>query len=226
MFLKIHSDVRFLSSMNTLVTCRGPLGIQKRHIMEEGRTYGNHLVYGFMMPSNGPPGGAPVPDPNAGQQQQLAQAVPYQSTFYTGHLPTPTGEVGQFINRTVSTAGLKDRAEACFNVLNDPISDLRDLNGDNTIFTAIIMVPGTQKVKAIYGMGWGTARIGQVSPVANKMLALFGEGGADLGTPQVIVLPEDIRAKYNVRCLTDAAILTAFQGGNQAVDHQWPGQMQ
>ena len=54
-------------------------------------------------------------DPNAGQQQQLAQAVPYQSTFYTGHLPAPAGEVGQFINRTVSTAGLKERAEACFN---------------------------------------------------------------------------------------------------------------
>ena len=50
------------------------------------------------------------------------------------------------------------------------------------------------------------------------MLALFGEGRADLRKPQVIVLPDDIRAKYNVRCLTDAAILTAFQGGNQAVD--------
>jgi len=77
-----------------------------------------------VVPPNGPPGGAPggtpVPDPNAGQQQQLAQAVPYQSTFYTGHLPAPTGEVGQFINRTVSTAGLKDRAEACFDFLNDP----------------------------------------------------------------------------------------------------------
>jgi len=49
-------------------------------------------------PPGGAPGGTPVPDPNAGQQQQLAQGVPYQSTFYTGHLPAPTGEVGQFIN--------------------------------------------------------------------------------------------------------------------------------
>ena len=116
---------------------------------------------GVAVPPNGPPGGAPAgPDPNAaGQQQQLAQAVPYQSTFYTGHLPAPTGEVGQFINRTVSTAGLKDRTEACFNFLNDPTSDLRDLNGDNTIFTAIIAVPGTQKVKVIYGMGQITALV-------------------------------------------------------------------
>jgi len=61
--------------------------------------------------------------------------------------------VGQFINRSVSTAGLKTYAEACFDFLNDPTSDLRDLNGDKTIFTAIIAVPGTQKVKVIYGMG-------------------------------------------------------------------------
>ena len=181
---------------------------------------------------NGAPGGAPGGTPvqpgpaNAGQQQQPAQAPLYQSTFYTGNLPAPTGEVGQFINRSFSPALLKTHAEACFDFLNDPTSDLRDLNGDKTIFTAIIAVPGTQKVKVIYGMGRGTAQIGQVSPVANKMLALFGEGGADLGTPQVIVLPDDIHVKYNVRCLTDAAILTAFQGGNQAVDHQWPGQMQ
>jgi len=36
----------------------------------------------------------------------------------------------------------------------------------------------------------------------------------------VIVLPDNIRAKYRVKTLTDAVILTAFQGGNQAVDQQ------
>jgi len=44
----------------------------------------------------------------------------------------------------------------------------------HTLFTAIIAVPETQKVKVMYGMGQGTAHIGQVSPMANKMLALFG----------------------------------------------------
>jgi len=76
------------------------------------------------------PAGAQGENANAGannQQPQQAQVVAYQSTFYGGHLPALTGEVGQVINRTVSTAGLKDRAEACFNFLNDPTSDLRDL---------------------------------------------------------------------------------------------------
>jgi len=113
-----------------------------------------------VVPPNGPPngapggapGGTPVP-PNAGQQQQPAQGAPCQSTFYTGNLLAPTGDVGQFIDRSVSTAGLNTYAEACFDFLNDPTSDLRDLNGDKIIFTAIIAVPGTQKLKVIYGMG-------------------------------------------------------------------------
>jgi len=46
--------------------------------------------------------------------------------------------------------------------------------------------------------------------VANKMLTLFGEGGADLGTPQVIVLPDSIRAKVTVKTLTDATIIQAL----------------
>jgi len=52
------------------------------------------------------------------------------------------------------------------------------------------------------------------------MLALFGKGGADLGALQVILIPDSIRAKVTVKTLTDAAILQAFQGGNQVVDQQ------
>jgi len=69
-------------------------------------------------------------------------------------------------------------------------------------------------------MGQGTEQIGQVSPVANKTHALFGKGAADLGVLQVILIPDSIRAKVTVKTLTDAAILLAFQGGNQLVDQQ------
>jgi len=69
-------------------------------------------------------------------------------------------------------------------------------------------------------MGQGTEQIGQVSLVANKTHALFGKGAADLGALQVILIPDSIRAKVTVKTLTDAAILLAFQGGNQLVDQQ------
>jgi hypothetical protein len=47
----------------------------------------------------------------------------------------------------------KDRAEACLSFLDDPASDLRDLNGDKTLFTAQIAEPGTHEVKVIYRYG-------------------------------------------------------------------------
>ena len=72
--------------------------------------------------------------------------------------------------------------------LSEPSIYMRDLNGDATLFTAMIAVRRTHKVKTIYGMGMGTGQNRQVSPVANKILALFGKGGADLGRSHVLVL--------------------------------------
>ena len=54
--------------------------------------------------------------------------------------------------------------------LADPQSNLRDLNGDETPFTAMVSVPGTHKIKILYG----TSGIGQVSPIARGLPALFG----------------------------------------------------
>ena len=38
------------------------------------------------------------------------------------------------------------------------------------------------------------------------MLTLFGEGGADIGTQQVLVVPDSIQTKGTVKTLTDAII--------------------
>ena len=84
------------------------------------------------------------------------------------------------------------------------IRDLQDLNGDVSHFTAIVSVPDTNTVKVIYGLGFGTAAIGQVSPLANKILALFGKGGVALGPAQTIVLDATLRNKKLVRNLTDS----------------------
>jgi len=77
----------------------------------------------------GVPNNAPGGNTNAGAtNQQQQQVVAYQNTFYTAHLSAPAMvEVAQIINRTVSTAGFKDQAEAYFTFLDDPAYDLRDL---------------------------------------------------------------------------------------------------
>ena len=151
--------------------------------------------------------------PDAGQEGNNAGRVHYVCTFYRGTLPAPTGEVAQLVNRSATTAVLRARAESFYAFLSDPASDLRDLNGDNTLFTAMISVPGTNKVKIIYGMGLGTAQIGQVNPVANKIMALFGEGGSDLGTPQVLVVNPSIRDRVAVKSVRDTVIEQAFNTG-------------
>jgi len=81
------------------------------------------------VPNNALGGNATTNAGATNQQEQQQHVIADQSTFYTGNPPAPTGEVAQFINRTVSTVGLKDQAaEACFTFLDDPASDLRDLN--------------------------------------------------------------------------------------------------
>jgi len=74
-------------------------------------------------------------------------------------------------------------------------------------------------VKLVYGMGQGTARIGQHSPVGNTLLALFGEGGVAMGPPQVMVLNNEIRNRVRVKSLTNDLIQQVFDAGH-AVDHQ------
>ena len=161
----------------------------------------------------GAPGAGEGDAPDAGQEGNNAGRVHYVCTFYRGTLPAPTGEVAQLVNRSATTAVLRARAESFYAFLSDPASDLRDLNGDNTLFTAMISVPGTNKVKIIYGMGLGTAQIGQVNPVANKIMALFGEGGSDLGTPQVLVVNPSIRDRVAVKSVRDTVIEQAFNTG-------------
>jgi len=102
--------------------------------------------------------------------------------------------------------------------LDEGTYDLRDLNGDVAQFTALVSVPDTNMVKVIYGLGIGTAAIGQVSPLANRLLALFGEGGMALGPAQTIVLDATMREKALVKSITAAVVQTVFAAGNVAVN--------
>ena len=61
-----------------------------------------------------------------------------------------------------------------FNFLKTQISEMRDLNGADTLFTALLSAQGTHQVKLVYGMGIGAERIGQKFPISNKLLTLYG----------------------------------------------------
>ena len=57
----------------------------------------------------------------------------------------------------------------------------------------MVYVPGTNKVKLLYGIGYGTARIVHVSPIAKKVLTLFGKGSATMVPKKKIKLDDSIR---------------------------------
>ena len=155
----------------------------------------------------------------AAAQATAATPQGYVATHYTGTLQAATGCIAKEFAK-VTLMEQRRVATTLHTFLADPQSDLRDLNGDQTPFTAMISVPGTHKLKILYGLGFGTSGIGQVSPIAKRLLALFGEGSAIMGPAQVISLDPAIRAEARVLNLTDAEIQTVFQTGNHLVDQK------
>ena len=81
------------------------------------------------------------------------------------------------------------------------------------------MVPGTHQVKVVYKMGIITARIGQTSPIANKILTLYGEGGPNIGPSKTLVLDATIRDKVLIDNLTPEDVQTGFKNVH-VVDQQ------
>ena len=79
--------------------------------------------------------------------------------------------------------------------LQEEFCNLRDLNGNHRSFTALVAIPGTHQVKVLFGLGAGSAGIGQVSPLQDKMLALTEKGNRQIGPPQPMVLPPTLTRK-------------------------------
>ena len=80
------------------------------------------------------------------------------------------------------------------------------MNGDTSQFTALVSVTNSPKIKVVYGLGIRKATIGQTSPLANKLLALFGERGGVLGLAQALTLNRTLRDKVTVKNMTETEI--------------------
>ncbi len=156
-------------------------------------------------------GGGPPPPP---------PPVIYIPAFHTaGQYPAPDNNISKTIESKATKEEQRQAATDLRDFLNDPTSNLRDLNGEPRIFTAIIMVPGKPEVKVVYGFELGTvARIGAISPIKDKVLAMYGDGGPTIGFPQVMVLEPTIRDPVQVKTPTEAFVQSELQKANQQVD--------
>ena len=161
----------------------------------------------------GPEGAPPAQGDQPQQPLADGQEAAYVPTHFNGDLPAAIGTVAKELDSIPKTDQRK-RAVDLFLFLSNDQTDLRDLNDDQRVYTALVAVPDTHKVKVIYGMGYGTQGVGPGSPIANKFLALFGEGGKNIGLPPVLIFDVDVRTMAQVLTPDDETVQAAFQNGH------------
>ena len=142
----------------------------------------------------------------------------YQAKQYGGNLPAPRGAVTTAMSKITPETQIKNERDI-FNLLNTQGSELRYLNGYDTLFTTLLAVLGTHQVKIVYVMGIGRERIGQTSSIANKLHMIYGEGVPNIGPSQTLVLDVTVKDKLLVKNPTPEYVQPVFANGH-AVDQQ------
>ena len=123
-------------------------------------------------------------------------------------LPAATGKIAKLF-QDISPEQQRHDAQAFYAFLKENKNPLR-VNVGKKLLSALVIVPDSSKVTLIYGVGFGTADIGSESPIADKFLALSGEGSATLGPPDLRVLPPSLSESRNFLSPTDAEIKEAL----------------
>ena len=164
------------------------------------------------------PGGGQGANPKLGGGNGGAPLAGYQATIYNGQLPAARGTVTALFSAKGLPATQRENAEALHQFRSGAQNDLRDLNGHDKVFTALVSIPASCRVKLLYDMGFGTAGIGQALSVSGKLLALYSRGGGILGLAQAIALKADLRNSVRIKNLTAAEIEALFQSGTHMVD--------
>ena len=128
--------------------------------------------------------------------------------FKDDALPAPIGEIAKLFN-AISPKQQRTDAEALFSFLQTNRNPLR-LNVGSKLMSALIILPGTSKIDLVYGLGYGTADIGDESPIADKYLCLHGEGSAELGPPDLRIFPNSISEQIEVLSPSDDEVQQAL----------------
>ena len=118
--------------------------------------------------------------------------VEHTPIFYTGSLPGPKGQVAKWFHTAFPMETQRTHATDLFHFLNQDSLQPLELNSDNIPRAALISVPSSNKVRLVYGMGFGSRMIrSSNSEITGKYVMLSGEGGLELGTPNVLTIPVD-----------------------------------
>ena len=126
----------------------------------------------------------------------------YQNLFWDGALPAADGEVARQFAKTPPAEQIEFTAKV-YTFLRDPASNTLTLNAESRPLATMLSLPdSTNLVRIVYSLGFGASGIGYSSPTDIKFLALSGEGGVAIGSPQVFTLPSSLINTNAVKCPT------------------------
>lgn len=128
--------------------------------------------------------------------------------FTDDALPAAGGKIAKLF-QAVNPEKQRHDAQAFYTFLKENKNPLR-LNVGRNLLSALLIVPDSSQVTLIYGLGFGTADIGTESTIADKFLALSGEGSATLGPPDLRVLPPSLSETKDFLSPTDDEIKDAL----------------
>jgi hypothetical protein len=123
--------------------------------------------------------------------------------FYDGSLPGAKGPIAKYFQTKYTSIQQKVHAREFHAFLTmDDVQPL-ELNADDIPRVALVNIPSSSKVRVVYGTGFGSRTIGQAhSSITSKFVMLNGEGGNDLGYPNVLTLPRDIITPNDIATMT------------------------
>jgi len=137
--------------------------------------------------------------PAAGLDNRNSDAEDEDEVDLSITFPAPSTAIAKEMNKINSTEQRTNTTQL-FAFLTGTNGELSQLNAlENKPAACLINIPQTDHVRVIYSLGFGTSPIGQVSLVANKILAFTGDGDSS-NPPAVMVLPKDMVEL--VTCLT------------------------
>ena len=117
-------------------------------------------------------------------------------------LPSPTTTVAKEFHKIP----FQEQRTSCTQLhvfLSSVSKDLATFNCvDNPPTTALVNILKSNMVRVVYGIGYGTTPIGGISPLANKILVLSGDGSAET-PPTVFLLPDSVADNNTIKILNN-----------------------
>ena len=114
-------------------------------------------------------------------------------------LPPPTATLAMELHNNKLLNEQRHHATQLYTFLTQANANLSLLNNPaNQQTTCLVNIPDTGTVRIVHSLGFGTNPIGDVSPIANHVLTLTGDGSTAT-PPQVLLLPNESADLIEIR---------------------------